>query len=175
MNGKINYNKLVDNSMRNVVREILRRVQENGLHGEQHFYITFQTNFPGVILSDDMRARFPSEITIVVQHQFENLQVKENIFSIELSFSKVSQSIVVPFSAITSLADPSEDFAIQLQKLPYTTLSTSTDNVEKIAIEKIKTLREKTEEPEEELNEDDSEGNVVALDSFRKKVEKNDE
>ena len=165
MNSKINYKNIVDESMRNVVRDILRTVQKNGLSGEQHYYITFQTNFPGVNLSDDMRNKYPHDITIVIQHEYYNLNVLENIFSVDLSFGGIKQTIIVPFMAITAFVDPSENFGIQLEKHSY-----AKPSITKIEpVKEIEKKEEINEEQEDQTEEDNEENNVIALDSFRKK------
>ena len=114
----IGYNTLVENGLRSVVREALRRVAEEGWPGSHHAYITFKTAAPGVEVPDFLHTRYPDELTIVLQHQFWDLEVGENSFSVTLSFNKVGQRIVVPFAALTSYADPWVKFGLQFGAQP---------------------------------------------------------
>lgn len=109
----IDYPSMIDSAMRGVVRDALRHVLREGLPGEHHFFISFNTNFPGVQMSPQLRARYPEEITIVVQHQFWDLKITEELFSIMLSFNNIPEKLVVPFDALTAFADPSIKFGLQ--------------------------------------------------------------
>ena len=109
----IGYNALVENGLRSVVREALRRVAEEGWPGTHHAYITFKTAAPGVEVPDFLHTRYPDELTVVLQHQFWGLEVEDDRFSVTLSFNKVGHRIVVPFAALTSYADPSIKFGLQ--------------------------------------------------------------
>ena len=114
----IGYNALVENGLRSVVREALRRVAEEGWPGTHHAYITFKTAAPGVEVPDFLHTRYPDELTIVLQHQFWGLEVEDDSFAVTLSFNKVGQRIVVPFAALTSYADPSVKFGLQFGVAP---------------------------------------------------------
>ena len=109
----IGYNTLVENGLRSVVREALRRVAAEGWPGSHHAYITFKTAAPGVEVPDFLQTRYPDELTIVLQHQFWDLEVGDDSFAVTLSFNKVGQRIVVPYSALTSYADPWVKFGLQ--------------------------------------------------------------
>lgn len=110
----IDYPTMIDDAMRGVVREALRQVQKEGaLPGEHHFFITFDTNFPGVILSPSLKAKYPGEMTIVIQHQFWDLGVEQDQFVVTLSFNKRPERLVIPFAAMTAFADPSIKFGLQ--------------------------------------------------------------
>ena len=111
--SSINYELLVEDSLRTVVRGALAIVQEYGLLGESHFYITFRTQADGVQLDDTLKEGNPQEMTIVLQHQFWDLTVEENQFSVGLSFSGVQYQLVIPFSAVTHFTDPSVGFGLQ--------------------------------------------------------------
>ena len=84
---KIDYDELVEKSLRSVVYYALKIVEEQGLPGENHFYITFKTNFPGTIISKNLQIQYPDTMTIVLQNQFENLVVRHNSFSVDLSMT----------------------------------------------------------------------------------------
>ena len=111
--SSINYELLVEDSLRTVVRGALAIVQEYGLLGESHFYITFSTQADGVQLDDTLKEGNPQEMTIVLQHQFWDLTVEEHQFSVGLSFSGVQYQLVIPFSAVTHFTDPSVGFGLQ--------------------------------------------------------------
>ena len=111
--GGLNYERLVEDSLRNVVREALRIAQADGLAGETHFYIAFDTRYPGVIMEDDLRSKHPESITIVIQHQFADLDVQDDHFGITLFFGGKPSSMTVPFAAVTSFNDPSVGFGLQ--------------------------------------------------------------
>ena len=111
--SSIDYELLVEDSLRTVVRGALAIVQEYGLPGECHFYITFRTKADGVQLDETLREGNPQEMTIVLQHQFWDLSVQEKDFSVGLSFSGVQHNLVVPYSAVTHFTDPSVGFGLQ--------------------------------------------------------------
>lgn len=108
---EISYEHLVERALMHVVRDALKLAQENGLDGN-HFYITFQTNRRDVVLSKRLKAGYPEEMTIVLQHEFSDLDVGDESFSVTLSFSGISERITVPFDAITRFADPFAQFAV---------------------------------------------------------------
>lgn len=110
----IDYPTMIDDAMRGVVREALKQVEKEGaLPGEHHFFITFDTNFAGVSISPALKAKYPGEMTIVIQHQFWDLAVMLDHFSVTLSFNKRPERLVIPFAAMTAFADPSIKFGLQ--------------------------------------------------------------
>jgi hypothetical protein len=111
--AQIDYPKLVERALRHVVRDTLTLVAEQGLPGAHHLYITFRTDHPGVTLPDSLRARYPSEMTIVLQFEFWGLEVGQDGFGVTLSFANVSHRLEIPFAAITVFADPSVEFGLQ--------------------------------------------------------------
>jgi len=113
---KIQYSTLIDHAMRGVVRDVLKRVQSTGLPNDHHFYISFSTVHPGVKMSDQLKARYPKEITIVLQHQFWDFRVEEQYFNVTLSFGGVPEKLSVPYAALTAFADPSIKFGLQFQQ-----------------------------------------------------------
>lgn len=110
----INYELFLQKSRRYMVRDILKHVETEGLSGENHFLITFKTNRDDVIVPDFVRAKYPNEITIILQHQFENLIVSENYFEVDLTFGGVSSTLKIPYGAITQFGDPSQNFGFLL-------------------------------------------------------------
>jgi len=112
----IGYEALTQAAMRGVVREALRRTQANGaVPGDHHFYITFQTKAPGVKIADYLVERFPEDMTIVVQHQFWDLEITDAHFEIILKFSGVPQHLYIPFAAVTRFVDPSVNFGLTFE------------------------------------------------------------
>ena len=107
------YEKMVEGALRGVVREALQRAARDGLRSAHHFYIGFATRMPGVVIPDHLHSRYPDEMTIVLQHQFWDLEITEHGFSVTLSFQKQLERLVVPFAAVRSFADPSVDFALE--------------------------------------------------------------
>ena len=142
----INYDELVEKSLRNVVYYALKIVEEQGLPGENHFYITFKTNYEGVTVSKNLKAQYPDTMTIVLQNQFENLTVRHHNFSVDLSFGGIPQTLTIPFEAITYFADPYAKFGLSFML--------EENNSAEIA------------SPEETLNQT---AEVVSIDSFRKR------
>ncbi len=111
----IRYDLHVQDALRGVVRRVLADVVRDGLPGEHHFYITFRTQHPGVRLSNRMRAEYPDEMTIVLQHQFWDLTVTEQAFEVGLSFKGIPEKLVVPFEALTGFFDRSVDFGLRFE------------------------------------------------------------
>ena len=110
----LRYDLMIEAALRDVVRETLASVAQNGLPGEHHFYITFLTNFPGVEIPEYLRKQYPDEMTIVLQYQFFGLKLEDDHFSVTLSFNNVKERLVIPIEAITTFADPSVNFALAI-------------------------------------------------------------
>lgn len=110
----IDYPSLVRGAMNEVVRSVLERVAEEGLPGEHHFYLTFQTTGPGVEMPAILRQAHPEEMTIVLQHQFRDLHVDAEAFEVTLLFSGQPRRLRVPYSALTTFVDPAAEFGLQL-------------------------------------------------------------
>jgi uncharacterized protein len=113
----IRYDILAQAALRGVVRTVLADAAKKGLPGEHHFKITFNTTAPSVRLSDRMRARYPKDMTIVLQHQFWDLAVTEQAFEVGLSFGGVPERVVVPFEAVTAFYDPAVQFGFQFETI----------------------------------------------------------
>ncbi|MXQ10124.1 SspB family protein [Microvirga makkahensis] len=115
MAGKdlIRYDLLVQDALKGVVRKVLIDAGKDGLPGEHHFYISFQTDYPGVRLSNRLREKYPQEMTIVLQHQFWDLNVTEHTFEVGLSFSGIPERLLIPFDALTGFFDPSVQFGLK--------------------------------------------------------------
>ncbi|PEQ11910.1 hypothetical protein B2G71_14075 [Novosphingobium sp. PC22D] len=113
----IPYDEIVQEALRAVVGRVLGQVEASAgeLPGAHHFYITFKTSAPGVSVPQELRQRFPDEMTIVLQNKFWDLDVDEHGFSVGLSFNQIPAKLVVPFAAITAFVDPAVDFGLQFQ------------------------------------------------------------
>ena len=109
----IRYDLLAQAALRGVVRTVLVDAAKNGLPGEHHFKISFATAAPGVRLSDRMRAQYPNNMTIVLQHQFWDLAVRDEAFEVGLSFGGVPEKLTIPFEAVTAFFDPAVQFGLQ--------------------------------------------------------------
>jgi hypothetical protein len=116
MNDRFHYDALVDDALRGVVRRVLRQVADKGLPGSHHFYISFRSTDPGVRLPDYLRAKYPEEMTIVLQHQYWDLIIAEDFFEVTVSFNKQQERIKVPFAALSAFVDPSVRFGLQFDR-----------------------------------------------------------
>jgi hypothetical protein len=114
----IRYDLLTQDALRGVLRRVLADAAKNGLPGEHHFYISFDTTAEGVRLSPRMLAQYPKEMTIVLQHQFWDLEVKDDCFEVGLSFGGIPERLVIPFAAIKGFFDPAVQFGLQFQEVP---------------------------------------------------------
>lgn len=152
---------MVDEALRGVVRRALRQVAQHGLPGNHHFYITFKTRADGVSIPPYLLEKYADEMTIVLQFQFWDLEIEEELFTVSLSFNDVRERLVIPFAAITGFADPSVKFGLQFQTLDESEL------------EDLDLPEMSDDEAAEELPENDGDkqamGQVVSLDNFRKK------
>src|SRR5262249_23379505 len=111
----LRYDRMVEQALRGVVRKALSEAAQRGLPGAHHFYITFHTDRPGVGIADWLHQQYPQEMTIILQHQFWDLAVEEDRFSITLSFGGRHERLTIPFSALTAFADPSVKFGLQFE------------------------------------------------------------
>ena len=109
----IRYDLLVQDALRGVVRKVLTDAAREGLMGEHHFYVSFRTEAPGVRMSQALREKYPQDMTIVLQHQFWDLNVTEHAFEVGLSFSGVPERLLVPFDALSGFFDPSVQFGLK--------------------------------------------------------------
>jgi hypothetical protein len=115
MARSIDYGNLMHRAMRGLIQTVLRDVAENGLPGAHHFFITFDTAHPGVAIADWLRSRYPSEMTVVIQHWYENLQVGPDSFSVTLNFGNQPEPLVIPFDAVRTFVDPSVEFGLRFE------------------------------------------------------------
>lgn len=112
---QIRYDILAQDALRGVVRKVMSEVARTGLPGEHHFFITFATHAPGVRVSSRLLARYPEDMTIVLQHQYWDLTANEHAFEVGLSFNGIPERLLVPFTAVKIFQDPSVPFAVQFE------------------------------------------------------------
>ncbi|WPY00394.1 Stringent starvation protein B domain protein [Candidatus Trichorickettsia mobilis] len=154
----VNYQKFLDEAMLEVIKKVLLQVQNEGLQGDHSLYISFNTQDPLVRLSARMKQRYRREITVVLQHQFDNLIVESNNFSVGISFDGIHEHIKVPFRAITGFVDPSTKFSLQF-KYP-----------ENIDLSDESAIQENFVNSGDNVNNvKESTDNVIVLDKFRNK------
>jgi uncharacterized protein len=151
MTRSIDYGNLMHRAMRGLIQEVLADVADNGLPGAHHFFITFDTRHPGVEMADWLKDRYPAEMTIVIQHWYENLTVSDEGFTITLNFGNQPEPMVIPFDSIRTFVDPSVEFGLRFE--------THDEDEE----DEEAGMIEAEEEDEPAKNAD-----VVSLDSFRK-------
>ena len=149
--SQLPYDRWLEEALRSVIRRALTYTAEHGLPDAHHFYVTFTTTADGVELAPELRAKYPEEMTIVLQHQFWDLAVEDENFSVTLKFHGRPSRIVIPFAAISAFGDPSVNFGLQLK-----TLSADLPDDAKGAHK-----GEPADKP--------ASGQVIALDTFRKK------
>ena len=164
---QMRYDVLAQDALRQVVRKALDIAADQGLPGDHHFYISFKTTFDGVEMSDRLRAQYPEEMTVVIQHQFWNLDVTDERFTVELTFNKIPEKLTIPFAALQGFYDPSVQFGLQ-----FTADAANADSVPQPA-----DVTDQTAPDDAGTNGETNggakpapgNGEVVSLDAFRKK------
>ena len=154
MADEIDYGNLMHNAMRSLIQDVLTEVKNNGLPGEHHFFITFDTNHADVEMASWLKDRYPTEITVVMQHWYDDLEVKDDGFSVTLNFGDTPEHLVIPYEAILTFVDPSVEFGLRFE----TNEEDEDTDDQKPTVSK-------------ESDKDDTKketGQVVSLDNFRK-------
>ncbi len=147
MAKSIDYGNLMHRAMRGLIQTVLKDVAANGLPGAHHFFVTFDTTTEGVEMASWLRSRYPAEMTLVIQHWFEDLTVTDAGFSITLNFGDQPEPLVVPFDAVRTFVDPSVEFGLRFE--------THGDD-------------EDDDDPEDDPPPPQKEAQIVRLDKFRK-------
>lgn len=115
MTDTIDYGNLMHQAMRGLIQKVLTDVSEHGLPGAHHFFITFDTRHPDVAIADWLHSRYPEEMTVVIQHWFDDLTVTDEGFSITLNFGNQPEPLVIPFDAVRTFVDPSVEFGLRFE------------------------------------------------------------
>jgi len=165
MSRTIDYGNLMHEAMRGLIRKVLTDVSENGLPGAHHFFITFDTSHPDAELADWLSDRYPGEMTVVMQHWYDKLDVGEDGFSVTLNFGDAPEPLYVPYDAIKTFVDPSVEFGLRFE----TQEDEAEDGVkapppEMLPSPTVTAHKDTSAAPEKEAKPAD----VVSLDSFRK-------
>lgn len=155
MARSIDYGNLMHRAMRGLIQSVLTDVAMHGLPGAHHFFITFDTTHPDVQMADWLRERYPTEMTVVLQHWFENLNVTDDGFSITLNFGNNPEPMVIPFDALRTFVDPSVEFGLRFETQEQDDDGDEDEDAEEADIE-----------VEAEPERRDAE--IVSLDQFRK-------
>ena len=159
MTDTLDYGSLMHRAMRGLIFDVLEQVRDHGLPGNHHFFITFDTTHPDVQLADWLKDRYPAEMTVVIQHWFDNLVVREDGFSITLNFGDQPEAIHIPFDAIQTFVDPSVEFGLRFENQDM-------DEIEEDAEADETELSADTTDTSDE--EPRREAEVVSLDQFRR-------
>ena len=194
----IRYDILAQDALRGVIRKVLMEVNKAGLPGNHHFFITFLTEAPGVRISSRLKEKYPEQMTIVMQHQYWDLVVTEQLFEVGLSFGEIAEKLVIPFSAIRGFYDPSVNFELEFDvSIALPTGDNDTENLEIVselrpqddtAADEAETPAKPAKKPAKKADRSKSAGkedsteateteeeapkpsaDVVSLDAFRKK------
>ena len=160
MAKSIDYGNLMHRAMRSLIQSVLEDVQADGLPGQHHFFITFDTMHPDVEIADWLSDRYPGEMTIVIQHWFADLDVTDDGFAITLNFGDNPEPLYIPYDAIKTFVDPSVEFGLRFETQDDED-SAPAETVEEAPMDVMV-------EPEDDKPEAPREAEVVSLDKFRK-------
>ncbi|WP_439524673.1 SspB family protein [Marivita sp.] len=166
MTTGINYGSLMHQAMRGLIRTVLEDVQKDGLPGEHHFFITFDTGHPDVEIADWLSDRYPGEMTVVMQHWFDKLEVTEDGFAVTLNFGDAPERLYIPFDAVLTFVDPSVEFGLRFES------TDGEDEEEGSLVPAPRSVDDKKDSAERPAPEAPKSGrkdaDVVSLDTFRK-------
>ncbi len=160
MTSTIDYGNLMHRAMRGLIQEVLTDVQRDGLPGDHHFFVTFDTMHPDVEIADWLSDRYPGEMTVVIQHWFDNLEVTNEGFTITLNFGDNPETLYIPYDAIKTFVDPSVEFGLRFE--------TQDEDEDTPPAEVEEAPMEEMVEPDETESDSPKEAEVVSLDQFRK-------
>ncbi|AXC50363.1 hypothetical protein DRW48_12275 [Paracoccus suum] len=159
MAGGIDYGSMMHRAMQGLISDVLTGVAEHGLPGDHHFFITFDTREDGVEMADWLRARYPAEMTIVIQHWFEGLEITPDAFAVTLNFGNAAERLRIPFDALRTFVDPSVEFGLRFE-----TQEEDEDDDAEMTPEEVPDAPTQVDAPEAERGS----AEVVSLDKWRK-------
>ncbi len=157
MTRSIDYGNLMHDAMRGLIRKVLLDVAANGLPGEHHFFITFDTSHPDAELADWLSDRYPGEMTVVMQHWYDGLDIGEDGFSITLNFGDTPEPLYIPYDAIRTFVDPSVEFGLRFEQQEPAQTADDKDDLPPTDGSELDAPEPKSKDAQ-----------VVSLDSFRK-------
>ena len=160
MSRSIDYGNLMHEAMRGLIRKVLLDVSERGLPGEHHFFITFDTSHPDAELADWLFDRYPGEMTVVMQHWYDNLEVTDEGFSVTLNFGDRPEPLYIPYDAIKTFVDPSVEFGLRFE--------TQQEDQDEPDSKPSQPARKSEERAKKSENPGSKDAEIVSLDSFRK-------
>jgi|TARA_B110000908_G_scaffold171732_1_gene235600 hypothetical protein len=175
MSQTIDYGNLMHDAMRSLIKKVLKDVQANGLPGSHHFFITFDTTHPDAELADWLSDRYPEEMTVVMQHWYDKLEVGDDGFGITLNFGEAPEPMFVPYEAIKTFVDPSVEFGLRFEAQEDE--EDDDDDVEEDASDDVSSDSDPVHLPDpkptadsgdDQSKDSGKEAEVVSLDSFRK-------
>ena len=155
MSRSLDYGNLMHRAMRGLIKDVLLDVKANGLPGDHHFFITFDTQHEAVNIAEWLMQRYPEEMTVVMQHWYDNLDVTDNGFHITLNFGDQPEPLYIPYDAIITFVDPSVEFGLRFE---------THDSYDDDEEDEDDFDADDTDAP----NENKAAGQVVSLDQFRK-------
>ena len=161
MSGKIDYGNLMHTAMRGLIRSVLEDVAANGLPGAHHFFISFDTRHPDVRIADWLSQRYPADMTVVMQHWFNDLEVDDDGFGVTLNFGDSPERLYVPFDAIRTFVDPSVEFGLRFD-------ANAEDDDDEDEDEDGDDPDPSGDDPANRRSRRHPDGEVVSLDKFRK-------
>lgn len=171
MTGSIDYGKLMHKAMRGLIQEVLTGVQTDGLPGDHHFFITFDTGHPDAEIADWLSDRYPGDMTVVMQHFFENLDVSDEGFAVTLNFGDSRERLYIPYDAIKTFVDPSVEFGLRFESQDEDdddeddTAHEATDEHE---VKPMPEHRVTAQGPTDDKDGPQQDAEIVSLDKFRK-------
>ena len=166
----IRYDLIVQDAMLSVVKKVLTDTEKDGLPADHHFYLTYSTTFEGVEMPSHLLEKYPDEITIVLQHEFEGLKILDDRFEVTLWFNNVPAHLVVPFKSIRAFFDPSVKFGLQFNAIEQDEDSGEEETTAEVKQMPVKNEKASSDNTDEAPKAGADEGtNIISLDSFRKK------
>jgi hypothetical protein len=160
MSREIDYGNLMHDAMRGLIRKVLLDVADRGLPGNHHFFITFDTSHPDAELADWLSDRYPGEMTVVMQHWYDNLEVTDEGFSVTLNFGDAPEPLYIPYDAIRTFVDPSVEFGLRFEQQE----GEAADEDDTATVDAAEDNPPKTPVTEDKAKD----AEIVSLDSFRK-------